>query len=76
MQKLSITSPTSGGSLGRYCSLADSDNGVLVFLVFKDRLCGLVVRVLCYRSGGPSSIVGITRKKVSGSGTGSTHPRE
>jgi hypothetical protein len=29
-----------------------------------DRLCGLVVRVLGYRSGGPSSIPGITRKKV------------
>jgi hypothetical protein len=28
-----------------------------------DRLCGLVVRVLGYRSGGPSSIPGTTRKK-------------
>jgi hypothetical protein len=28
-----------------------------------DRLCGLVVRVLGYRSGGPSSIPGIARKK-------------
>jgi hypothetical protein len=28
-----------------------------------DRLCGLVVRVLGYRSGGPGSIPGITRKK-------------
>jgi hypothetical protein len=28
----------------------------------KDRLCGLVVRVLGYRSGGPSSIPGTTRK--------------
>jgi hypothetical protein len=26
-----------------------------------DRLCGLVVRVLGYRSGGPGSISGITR---------------
>jgi hypothetical protein len=26
-----------------------------------DRLCGLVVRVLGYRSGGPGSIPGITR---------------
>jgi hypothetical protein len=33
-------------------------------------LCGLVVRVLGYRSGGPSSIPGTTRKKSSGSGTG------
>jgi hypothetical protein len=27
-------------------------------------LCGLVVRVLGYRSGGPGSILGTTRKKV------------
>jgi hypothetical protein len=42
------------------------------------RLCGLVVRVLGYRSGGPGSIPGTTRekKKSSGSGTGSTQPRE
>jgi hypothetical protein len=29
-----------------------------------DRLCGLVVRVLGYRSGGPNSIPGTTKKKV------------
>jgi hypothetical protein len=29
-----------------------------------DRLCGLVVRVLGYISGGPGSIPGTTRKKV------------
>jgi hypothetical protein len=28
-----------------------------------DRLCGLVVRVLGYRSGGPGLIPGITKKK-------------
>jgi hypothetical protein len=32
-------------------------------LLFLDRLCGLVVRVLGYRSGGPGSIPGTTRKK-------------
>jgi hypothetical protein len=32
----------------------------------EDRLCGLVVRVLGYRSGGPGSILGTTRKKVMG----------
>jgi hypothetical protein len=43
-----------------------------------DLLCGLVVKVLGYRSGGPGSILGTTRKKKSssGSGTGSTQPRE
>jgi hypothetical protein len=32
----------------------------------KDRLCGLVVRVLGYRSGVPGSIPGTTTKKVVG----------
>jgi hypothetical protein len=41
-----------------------------------DSLCGLVVRVLGCRSGGPGSIPGTTRKKSSGSGTGSTQTRE
>jgi hypothetical protein len=41
-----------------------------------DRLCGLVARVLGYRSGGPGSIPGTTKKKSSGSGTESTQPRE
>jgi hypothetical protein len=41
-----------------------------------DRLCGLVVRVLGYRSGGPGSIPGTTRKKSIRSGTGCTQPRE
>jgi hypothetical protein len=31
--------------------------------VLCDRLCGLVVRVLGYRSGGPGSIPGTTRKR-------------
>jgi hypothetical protein len=44
--------------------------------IYTDRLCGLVVRVLGYRSGGPGSIPGTTTKKSSGSGTGSTQPRE
>jgi hypothetical protein len=30
------------------------------------RLCGLVVRVLGYRSGGPGSIPGTTKKKAVG----------
>jgi hypothetical protein len=40
------------------------------------RFCGLAIRVLGYRSGGPDSIPGTTRKKSSGYGTGSTQPRE
>jgi hypothetical protein len=45
--------------------------------VVTDRLCGLVIRVLGYRSGGSGSIPGTARKKkCSGSGTGGTQPRE
>jgi hypothetical protein len=39
---------------------------LLLVLVLYDRLCGLVVRVLGYRSGGPGSSPGTTRKKVVG----------
>jgi hypothetical protein len=42
--------------------------------ISEDRLCGLVVRVLDYRSGGPGSILGTTRKKSSGSGRGPLSP--
>jgi hypothetical protein len=43
-----------------------------------DRICGLAVRVLCYRSRGPGSIPGTTRffLRSSGSGTGSSQPRD
>jgi hypothetical protein len=33
------------------------------YSIYFDRLCGLVVRVLGYRSGGPGSILGTTKKK-------------
>jgi hypothetical protein len=54
------------------------------YMSWRDRLCGLVVRVLGYRSGGPGSIPGTTRfseekkrgETSSGSGMGSTQPRE
>jgi hypothetical protein len=36
------------------------------YLNVSDRLCGLVVRVLGYRSGGPGSIPGTTKKNVVG----------
>jgi hypothetical protein len=52
----------------------------------QDHLCGLMVRVLGYRSGGPGSIPGTTRfsggqkererGNCSGSGMGSTQPHE
>jgi hypothetical protein len=49
---------------------------ILCIGLVTDRLGGLMVIVLDYRSGGPGSIPGTTRKKSSGSGTGSTQPRE
>jgi hypothetical protein len=39
-------------------------------------LCGLVVRVLDYRYRGPGFESRALQKKSSGSGTGSTQPRE
>jgi hypothetical protein len=54
----------------RYCFIITAviDVGVLTLLFYhycycRDRLCGLVVRVLGYRSGGPGSIPGTTKKK-------------
>jgi hypothetical protein len=42
------------------------------------RLCDLVIRVPGYKSRGPGSIPGATRflLRSSGSGTGSTQPRD
>jgi hypothetical protein len=36
---------------------------IIIIIIIIDRLCGLVVRVLGYRSGGLGSISGTTRKK-------------
>jgi hypothetical protein len=47
----------------------------LVFICM-DRLCGIVVSVPGYRSGGPGLDSRALQKKNSGSGTGSTQPRE
>jgi hypothetical protein len=38
--------------------------------------CVIYMNILGYRSGDPGSIPGTTKKKSSGSGTGSTQPRE
>jgi hypothetical protein len=62
----------------KYMSFIETDFTLYfgVVIVSSDRLCGLVVRVLGYRFGGPGSIPGTTRKKSSGSGTESTQARE
>jgi hypothetical protein len=53
---------------------------LLMYLKLLEIFAALVVLyctgVLAYRSGGPGSIPGTARKKSSGSGTGSTQPRE
>jgi hypothetical protein len=36
---------------------------IYIYIYIYDRLCGLVVRVLGYRSGGPGSIPETNRKK-------------
>jgi hypothetical protein len=48
--------------------ISDSDPMILIICIMtaEDRLYGLVVRVFGYRSGGPGSIPGITRKKIVG----------
>jgi hypothetical protein len=50
---------------GRYTGECDRIEVINVVggSVVADLLCGLVVRVLGYRSGGPDSIPGTTRKK-------------
>jgi hypothetical protein len=48
----------------------------VLFRFFCDRLCGLVARVPGYRYGGPGFDSRALQKKSSGSGTGSTQPRE
>jgi hypothetical protein len=78
MYRVCLISPTSSVQLlillmYAFCNLLLL---LLLLLLLADRLCGLVVRVLGYRSGGPSSIPDTTRKKSSGSETGSTQPRE
>jgi hypothetical protein len=37
--------------------------GIIILFINLDRLCGVVVRVLGYRSGGSGSIPGTTRKR-------------
>jgi hypothetical protein len=47
------------GNMNPNCSLS----GLYMLFLVKGRLCGLVVRVLGYRSGGSGSIPGTSRKK-------------
>jgi hypothetical protein len=56
-------------------SLSASLEDIIWVLGEMDRLCGLVVRVLGYRSGGPGFDSRHYDKKSSESGTGSTQPR-
>jgi hypothetical protein len=59
-------------------SIVIRQNNYCKYGSINDRLCGVVVKVPGYRFRGPSSIPGTTRIFVrsSGSGTGSTQPRD
>jgi hypothetical protein len=50
-------------SKGLQLSLTQYHKNIFVWCDSNDGLCGLVVKVLGYRSGGPGSIPGTTRKK-------------
>jgi hypothetical protein len=56
-----------GGEISGSCRTNEENRNEYRILFEKpeveERLCGLVVRVLGYRSGGPGSIPGTTRKK-------------
>jgi hypothetical protein len=54
--------------------ISSSVNIIEISCATSDRLCGLVVSVLGYRSGDQGSIPGTTRKKSNGSGTGPIQP--
>jgi hypothetical protein len=56
---LLLLATTANTNISLLCLCTD----YISFDVGLDRLCGLVVRVLGYRSGGPGSIPGTTRKK-------------
>jgi hypothetical protein len=66
---MTVVGCTSGiGSLElyRYGTKQKGKIYCFTFIKWLDRLCGLVVRVLGYRSGGPGSIPGTIRKTVVG----------
>jgi hypothetical protein len=64
---LALTSPTNGYlSVGIFLSWTGHGVFFTYIQTVYDRLCGLMVRVLGYRSGGPGSIPGTTRKIVVG----------
>jgi hypothetical protein len=52
---------------GNEADSEDKERYIYIYIyiyIYTNRLCGLVVRVLGYRSGGPGSIPGTTRKKM------------
>jgi hypothetical protein len=70
---LFLSSINEAPSHGDSCGSEFTD--LFLYQMEVDRLCGLVVRVLGYRSGSPGSIPG-HYKKSSGSDAGFTQPRE
>jgi hypothetical protein len=77
LYQLGLSSVESLIILKHLVKFGNRDSSIIVVTRLQsDRLCGLVVRVLGCRSGGPGSIPGTTRIKGIGSGTGFTQPRE
>jgi hypothetical protein len=59
--------PSDSKTLFSFEKLFEFDLHIIMPVLFEtDRLCGLVVGVLSYRSGGYGSIPGTTRKKAVG----------
>jgi hypothetical protein len=56
-----LVPPEDGDGIMSLQSCVLNKRTVIVIIVIIDRHCGLVVRVLGYRSGGPGSIPGTTR---------------
>jgi hypothetical protein len=55
----------------------EGETDITKLVLTRDRLCGLVVRVLGYRRRGPGfDSRALQQQNSSGSGTGSTQPRE
>jgi hypothetical protein len=61
-----VTPPFKNPRLKRAIGILSLGGRKYYYYYYYDRLCGLVVRVLGYRSGGPGSIPGTTKKKVMG----------
>jgi hypothetical protein len=69
--------PVDNGNRTKLCFLIMDESPIYSVLMHRhrgDRLCGLMVRVLPYRCGGPGSIPGTTKKNLLGLERGPLSP--